>query len=115
MRWPAYLLMDVALILAFAATGRSSHDEAFSLVGLLGTAAPFLGGLLAGWAYCAARGYRPLTVRQAIPMWLLTVAIGHIVRIVVGTGTAVSFIVVSLVALAVFLLLPRAILERTGR
>lgn len=115
MRPQALFALDVALVTVFAAVGRSSHSEAFSFLGLLGTAAPFLLGLLVGWGYSLARGVVPVTVREAIPMWLLTVAVGHIVRIVVGTGTAVSFIIVSLVALAVFLLLPRAIRTQMAR
>lgn len=115
MRWPGYLVMDVVLVVAFALVGRGSHSEAFSIAGLLGTAAPFLAGLLAGWAYSAARGYRPLSVRQAVPMWLLTVAIGHIVRVAVGGTTHWSFILVSLVALGIFLLVPRAVLDRSPK
>ena len=46
---------DVSAVIVFAAVGRLSHGESGDLLGLLGTAAPFLIGLVAAWATPAVR------------------------------------------------------------
>ena len=103
-------VVDVGLVLLFAAVGRRSHAESGAVVGLLRTAWPFLAGLVLGWA--AAVGWRrttPLRVRDAVPVWVLTVAGGMLLRAATGAGTAPSFVVVATVVLGVFLLGWRAL------
>jgi len=41
---------DAVAVVVFAAVGRLSHGEPDDLLGLVGTAAPFAVGLMAGWA-----------------------------------------------------------------
>lgn len=96
------LVVDVVLVVAFAAAGRASHDEQI-LVGLVGTAGPFLIALLVGWA--AARAWRaPLAaVRTGIPVWLVTVTGGMLLRVLFGQGTALAFIVVAVLTLGAML------------
>ena len=95
--------IDVVLLLVFVLIGRRSHGEAANIVGIVTTLWPFLVGLLAGWLVTLA-WRRPLAVIWAgIPVWLMTVAVGMLLRTAVGQGVEVSFIVVATVVLGVFL------------
>ena len=96
--------LDVCCVLVFVIIGRDSHAKGESLAGIASTAWPFLCGLAVGWA--AARAWRrPLALRPAgLSVWLATVAVGMILRVVSGQGTAAAFIVVALVFLGLFLL-----------
>jgi hypothetical protein len=96
--------LDVCCVLVFVVIGRASHTQGESLAGIASTSWPFLCGLAAGWA--AARAWRrPLALRPAgLVVWLGTVAVGMILRVVSGQGTAVTFIVVALAFLGLFLL-----------
>lgn len=110
----AALVVDVALVLVFAAVGRRSHGEAGAVVGLAHTAWPFLAGLGAGWLLVALLGSRrswsPLALVPAgLVVWAATLLGGHLLRLVSGQGSAWSFAVVSAVVLAVFLLGWRAL------
>jgi len=98
------VLIDVCCVLVFVVIGRASHTRGEALGGIASTAWPFLCGLAAGWA--ASRAWRrPLTIRPAgIVIWLCTVTLGMILRVVSGQGTAIAFIVVALAFLGLFLL-----------
>ena len=91
-------------MLVFVVIGRASHTKGESLAGIASTSWPFLCGLAVGWA--ASRAWRrPLALRPAgLAVWLCTVALGMILRVVSGQGTAVAFIVVALAFLGLFLL-----------
>jgi hypothetical protein len=97
-------LLDVGCVLAFVIIGRASHTKGESLAGIASTAWPFLTGLAAGWI--ATRAWRnPLTLVPAgLGAWLGTVAVGMILRVVSGQGTAFAFICVALAFLGLFLL-----------
>lgn len=112
MRFPVVLpALDVALVLAFAAVGRASHVKGVTVLGVLDTAWPFLVGLALGWAVARLRsGTWPRTVVQGLPVWLLTVAVGLVLRVVSGGGGApLSFAVVATLVLGAFLLGWRAL------
>ena len=98
------VVLDVACVLVFVIIGRASHVKGESLAGIASTSWPFLSGLGIGWL--AARAWRrPLAiVPVGLVVWLSTVAIGMIVRVISGQGTAAAFIAVALVFLALFLL-----------
>jgi len=98
------LLVDVCCVLVFVIIGRASHAKGESLAGIASTSWPFLCGLAGGWV--ASRAWRrPLGIRPAgISAWLCTVALGMILRVVSGQGTAVAFIGVALAFLGLFLL-----------
>jgi uncharacterized membrane protein YadS len=98
------LLLDVCCVLAFTVIGRASHAEADSVAGQARTAWPFLAGLAVGVA--ASRAWRrPQSITGAgIPAWLVTVAVGMLLRVVSGQGTAVAFIAVALIFLGVTML-----------
>ena len=104
------LLLDVVLVLVFAGVGRASHDESSPVVGVLATAWPFLVGTGLGWLVVrVVRREWPLDVAPGVTVWFATVLVGMLLRHAVGSGTAVSFVVVASVVLALFLLGWRAV------
>jgi hypothetical protein len=135
-------VLDIACVLIFVVIGRASHVKGESLAGIASTSWPFLCGLAAGWALsrawgAAAPGFpagrlrdRPAksVVDRAVDMrwpaavwpagvivWACTVAVGMVLRVVSGQGTAVAFVVVALVFLGLFLLGWRAAAQLTAR
>ncbi|WP_024801603.1 DUF3054 domain-containing protein [Nocardia sp. BMG51109] len=120
------LVADALLVIVFCAIGRRSHDEAV-LAGLLRTVWPFGIGLLVGWllaAGIAARGEFAAAIRRfdrrplwpaGVVVWLSTLVVGMVLRVVSGQGTAVSFIVVAATVLALFLLGWRAVARMLDR
>jgi hypothetical protein len=98
-------LVDVAFVLVFALTGRISHTAGVTVPGLLQTAWPFLVGLAAGWAVVRLLlGAWPSEVTHAVPIWMLTVGLGMVLRVLSGGGAPLSFVVVASVVLGAFLL-----------
>jgi hypothetical protein len=98
------VVLDVACVLIFVIIGRASHARGESLAGLASTCWPFLSGLGVGWLVSRA-WRRPLAIRPAgLVVWLSTVAIGMILRVISGQGTAAAFIAVALAFLALFFL-----------
>jgi hypothetical protein len=98
------VVLDICCVLIFVVIGRASHTKGESLAGIVSTSWPFLCGLAAGWA--AARAWRrPLALSpEGLIVVAGTVALGMILRVVSGQGTAVAFIVVALVFLGLFFL-----------
>ena len=106
--WPA-IAVDIICVLIFAIIGRGSHREANDLVGVLSTAWPFLAGSLTG--YVVARAWRhPAIVRSGVVVWLCTVAVGMLLRLATGRGTAPTFVLVATIALGILLLGWRVVL-----
>lgn len=101
----AAFLLDAVLVTAFTVLGRSSHDAALDAAGIVDTAWPFLIGLLVGWIV-AGLIYKapPLTWTQAVPVWLLTIAVGMLLRWATGDGTALAFVIVATLVVGVVLL-----------
>ncbi|MDV6260203.1 DUF3054 domain-containing protein [Rhodococcus yunnanensis] len=106
-------VLDLLMIVLFAAIGRRSHAEATALSGLFHTAWPFVVGAAIGWIATFAL-YRNkfdafLIVPTGIVVWVMTVALGMVLRAVTGQGTAGSFIIVATLSTAVLLLGWRAL------
>ncbi len=101
------LVVDVLLVLLFAAVGRSTH--ALDPVGLLETAWPFLTGLLLGWVLWRLARHPVGLWPHGVALWLTTVTAGMALRVLAGEGTAPSFVLVTLGVLAVLLLGHRAL------
>jgi len=106
---PAALVLDVAVVLLFAGLGRSTHS--LDAAGILGTAWPFLTGLLLGWALWRVPRAPFAVWPGGVALWLTTVAVGMALRALVGEGTAPSFVLVTLGVLGAFLLLPRTLVQ----
>lgn len=103
--------LDAALILLFAVSGRRSHDEGVTFVGVLAVAWPFLTGWLVGAA--AMRLDRtPLDVRRAAIALAIALPVAFAFRAVSGRGLAPAFLVVAIIAHAVLLLGWRAAMQR---
>ncbi|GAA1947194.1 DUF3054 domain-containing protein [Agromyces allii] len=101
--------LDVVLVIVFAVIGRSSHAEGLDLMGVWGTAWPFLAGAAVGWL--VARAWRrPLAVwPTGVVVWVAAVVVGMLLRAASGQGTAIAFVIVATLTLALLLLGWRAI------
>ena len=88
-------LLDLLCLVIFVAVGTSVHGHKESLGGFIDTAGPFFVGLLVGWA--VARAWKnPLLIWPfGVVICLLTAVVGQIVRLIVGQGSAVPFVLVS--------------------
>jgi hypothetical protein len=95
-------VLDVCCVLVFVVIGRASHSKGETLAGIASTSWPFLAGLAVGWLSVRA-WRRPLSLLPAgVGAWLGTVAVGMILRVVSGQGTAFAFICVALAFLGLF-------------
>lgn len=110
MRYLPAVIVDVVLVLVFAAIGRASHDE--NPAGFLLTAWPFLIALLVGHLVAAllpGRPRRPWSLLWGVVVWIVTVAGGMLIRVLSGDTAEVPFIIVATIVLGVFLVGWRAI------
>jgi hypothetical protein len=107
------LAADAVAVLVFAAIGRASHEESGSVVGLLGTAAPFLVGTVAAWATPWVRAH-PVGFRAGGLVLAGTAVLGLLLRAAFTGRLPVSFAIVATVSLAVFLLGWRGIAALTS-
>ena len=106
--YASWLTTDVVLISLFALLGHLSHYGALSASGITRTALPFLiayfvtTAILRPW-------HRPLALLcTAVPLWLGTAAGGLALRVLLGDSAALSFQIVALGVLGLFLIAPRA-------
>ena len=113
-RLPLAVAFDTAVVVAFVAIGRRDHGEDPGLAGLVGTAAPFLVGLLLAWLV-AHRRDEPIALRTGLIVWPVTVAVGMVGRRLVGEGTALAFVIVATCALGVGMLGWRAVAGLAAR
>ena len=98
------MLPDVCCVLAFVVIGRASHAEAASIAGLARTLWPFLAGLAAGLLMTRAWRRPAAIVPTGVGVWLATVAIGMLLRVVSGQGTTFAFTLVALAFLGALML-----------
>jgi DUF3054 family protein len=115
MRAALGVLADVCCVLIFVVIGRANHHAGDALAGVVSTVWPFLAGLAAG--ELATRAWRQpfALVPTGVGVWLATVAVGQALRVLAGQGTALAFIVVSLLFLGLFLLGRRLIAQLAAR
>jgi hypothetical protein len=94
---------DTACIVLFAVIGRDTHEHGLDVPGILLTAAPFAGGAAIGWLLGRA-WRRPLALwPAAVVVWLSAVVFGLLLRGLAGGGLVVSFQIVTLLVLGVFI------------
>ncbi|WP_449278737.1 DUF3054 domain-containing protein [Leucobacter sp. GX24907] len=95
--------LDIVLIVVFAAAGRGSHARESTLEGLWQTSWPFLAGLAIGWLVLLV-WRRPIApLRSGLPLALITVLGGMLLRIASGQGTALPFVLVAVGSLTLLL------------
>lgn len=109
-RWFLVLLVDLLLILLFAALGRDTHQHGLSPTGIFVTASPFLIACVAGWSVSRSWDTPHALWPAGVLVWLVTVIGGLALRGFFGGGLAASFQIVTLVVLGAFLLGHRAVL-----
>lgn len=101
---PAFLV-DAAVVGLFASIGRQTHSGGVAVLGVLTVAAPFLVGLACAWVVTVRVLHRrPDRMSGAMPVWVLTVAVGLLLRVLDRGQLPLSFAVVTALTLGVFLL-----------
>lgn len=97
------LAVDLVLVLVFAVIGRLSHHEGLSSDGIAHTAWPFVVGVVVGTLLIAGAKRPPLSRDAGGLSWASALVLGMLLRHLSGQGTAVPFVIVAAVVLAVFL------------
>jgi Protein of unknown function (DUF3054) len=123
MRSAGAALADLGCVLLFVVIGRANHHAGGSLAGLWDTAWPFVAGLAVGLVATRYWQRPAAVVPVGVGVWLCTVAIGMLLRVVSGQGTAFAFILVALAFLglsqlgwrAAVSLAPRALVRARSR
>jgi len=114
MRTPVLAFVaDAFFLLVFVLIGRASHDEN-PVLGALVTYWPFFVALVIGWAVARAWKSPVAVLRSGVPIWIITVAGGMLLRALSDQGVQVSFVIVTSIVLGVFLLGWRAIVRLVG-
>lgn len=106
---PLLLSWDLTHVLFFVATGRTAHDVDTGFSAFTRIAAPFVIALVVAWV--VARAWRDATSwRTGIVVWVITVALGMVLRrAVFDGGLALPFVIVTSLYLGAVLLGWRAI------
>jgi hypothetical protein len=107
--------LDLVCVLVFVAIGRSVHDHGLKLAGTASTAWPFLSGLAAGWIVIAATRRDFVSPAGGAVACISTVAIGMVLRVVSGQGTAFAFVLVALGFLGLAMFGWRLVVAGVGR
>lgn len=99
----AALGVDVAVVLAFVTLSRLSNGQSVRPDGVLGTAWPFLVGLVLGWVL--TRSWQiTVTLYSALGVFACTFAVGIAFRRITFTGAQPSFVAMAFSVLSVLLL-----------
>jgi Protein of unknown function (DUF3054) len=107
--------IDLAAVLLFVAIGRHVHAHGLSVSGMASTAWPFLSGLGAGWIAVAVSRRDATSVPGGLVVCVSTVALGMVLRVISGQGTAAAFVFVTLGFLAAVMLSWRLLLAHAQR
>lgn len=107
---PLSPVLDATVVLVFAAAGRSTHVGGLTVPGVLGTAWPFVAGMLLGHLVLHARHVTSESLRSGVLVWVTTLAGGMALRALTGAGTAPAFVLVAAGVLGLGLLGTRLVL-----
>jgi hypothetical protein len=92
--WVAFLV-DLVAVVVFVLVGRRTHHEDAGFVGFLRVVWPFAAALVAGWAV-ARLDRAPLAWSRVAVLWVVTVAVGMLLRIAVeGHEFKIAFTIVA--------------------
>lgn len=108
-RPPWLLVIDLLLVVVFAIVGRAAHAEALDVAGVVSTAWPFLVGAVLGQATTLAWRSPTRLWPTGVVVWLSTLVVGMLLRVVTGGGAALAFVIVATCTLALLLLGWRAV------
>lgn len=116
-------MLDVLAVVVFVVIGRASHHHGETAGGIASTAWPFAVGMGVGWALVALRARRrstfPWSMTNGAIVCVATVALGMVLRVVSGQGTAAAFVAVATGFLGAVMVGGRAVLgarhRRLGR
>lgn len=97
-------LLDLAVVILFVLAGRRTHDSALVSLGTLHALWPFVASLVLAWALTRLLDLPLRGLRAGVLVWLVTLVPGMVLRALTGQGTAVPFLVVATITLAVGLL-----------
>lgn len=111
------IVIDVVLVAVFCVIGRLSHAEGIfgDIPGLLNTTWPFFVAVFVAHGALLIGRARTDRLPAGTLIWAVTVAGGLLLRALSGQGTALPFIIVAALTLALFLLGWRAILALVRR
>lgn len=114
---PLTVVIDAVLVVVFCIIGRLSHDEGIlgDIPGLLNTMWPFIVAVLVAHVIAILIRLRTDRLPAGAVIWAVTVAGGLLLRAVAGQGTALPFIIVATLTLALFLIGWRAVYALVGR
>ncbi len=106
---------DLGCVALFVLIGRANHNAGGGPAGLWDTFWPFAAGAVAG--LLATRWWRrpAALLPTGVGVWLGTVALGMILRVLAGQGTAFAFILVALAFLGLFQLGWRLLWQRLAK
>lgn len=102
--WIPLFVLDLLLVVVFAALGRNSHTETLDVAGILGTAGPFLLALAAFSAVTLIWREPARLWPHGVVVWVGTVVLGLVLRVLFGATAALPFVIVATIVLGVFLL-----------
>lgn len=112
---PLAFAADLLCVLVFVVVGKIDHETGTAAAAVAGTAWPFLGGLVLGWAVTLAWRTPVRIWPSGVFVWAVTVAGGMVLRLLTGEGAPTSFVVVTASFLAVTLLGWRTIAHLISR
>jgi hypothetical protein len=95
-------LIDLFFLVLFVGIGRSAHDHGITVAGTASTLWPFGVALAVGWLLTWGRQRSGESPRGGFVIVIVTVALGMVLRVVSGQGTAFAFIIVALSFLTLF-------------
>jgi hypothetical protein len=110
----ASFALDAIAVLVFVAIGRSVHRHGLDAGGIASTLWPFAVGLGCGWLVVLAARQNPTRLGPGAEIAVLTVALGMVLRVISGQGTALAFILVALGFLGAAMMLWRIVIP-SGR